>query len=177
LKSNTATRDGPPARTQAARDRRTMPTGGMYRESLGAVSPRESTASRYLRGIPDRIPKPCVASCLPLTYLLTNRVGRTRFATNTSGLFDRSCRVGRPVCLSMAWRRSPNVCPCVLPPCDSRAHHVCHMHRGPRLPASCRDSRATFATRASALCSLGCDFYAAEGSCVNSPSAIIASSS
>jgi hypothetical protein len=79
-------------RTRAVRGRRTVLSSGMYR----VFGPKT----------PDWIPKPCVASCLPLTYLLTNRVGGTRFGTNASGLDDRSCRAGRPVRLSMAWNRS-----------------------------------------------------------------------
>ena len=47
-----------------------------------------------------------VRSWLPLTYLHTNRVGRTRFGRNTSGLDGGSRRVSRPVRLSMAWKRS-----------------------------------------------------------------------
>ena len=40
-----------------------------------------------------------------LTYLLTNRVNFTRFGTNVGGLDGGSCRVDRPVRLSMAWKR------------------------------------------------------------------------
>jgi hypothetical protein len=47
-----------------------------------------------------------VASWLLLTYLLTTRSSCTRFGTNTSGLDGRSCSVGRPARLSMAWKRS-----------------------------------------------------------------------
>ena len=55
---------------------------------------------------------PGLTSRRPLTYLLTDRVSRTRFCTNTSGLDGPLCRVGRPVRLSMAWKRSTRVPEC-----------------------------------------------------------------